>query len=186
MGYRNYLILLEKETVSSISDLSIEELQERFGDQDSFCIHNVFEQTLYNLGEISDIDSKRLYAKGKPLFTSKEVMEDLEDYKPYIVGREGLLEVIEIYKEKVISHFKDLLVDNKEDYFEEGNRTSSQKMEWYIKSMLKDWEHFPPINLHENTDAISNSYKYEYIIFELVRKYKTVDFNKNTLILYGY
>lgn len=186
MGYRNYLVLIDKETVNTIKGMSIEELQEKFGDDDSFCIHNTFQQTLYNLGEISDTDSKRIYAKGEPLFTSKEVMEELESYKPYIVGKEGLLEVIEIYKEKVINHFKDLLVDNKDNYFREENKTSAQKMEQYIKSMLIDWEQFPPINLHENTNVISTSYKYEYIIFELARKYKVMDFEKNTLVLYGY
>lgn len=186
MGYRNYLVLIEKETVNSIRGLSIKELQEKFGDPESFCIHNVFDQVLHNLGEITDIDCKRVYEKGEPLFTKKEVMEELESYQPYIVGKEGLSEVIEMYKDKVVNHFKDLLVDDKDNFFEEENKTSAQKMERYVRSMLRDWEQFPPINLNYNTDAISTSYKYEYIIFELVRNLKVLDFEKNTLVFYGY
>ena len=40
-----------------------------------------------------------------------------------------------------------------------------------------------PYDLDDDTDCIVNSWKYEYVIFELVRIYKTFDW-KNDVLLY--
>lgn len=188
MGYRNYIGIIEKELVEKVKDLSLVDLENQYGEElvedMIFAPYNLPQKILHNLGELNKIDSDRIYEKGTPLFAINEVNEGLEHYKPYLIGKEGLVEVIQLYRDKIISHFKGLLEDDKRGWFDD--ETASQKKEAYVKSMLNEWERFPPINLKEETDVISTSWKYEYIIFELVRQLKTVDFEKNTLILYGY
>lgn len=56
----------------------------------------------------------------------------------------------------------------------------------HMKQMHFDWAHNRrPYNLERGT-AVTNSCKYEYSVFELVRIYKTFDWENNVMIYYGY
>lgn len=43
-----------------------------------------------------------------------------------------------------------------------------------------------PFNLDDGKDEVTSSWKYEYSIFELVRIYKSFDWENNVMIHYGY
>jgi hypothetical protein len=60
------------------------------------------------------------------------------------------------------------------------------KMIEHIRSMRNEWKGWIPFNLENDTPEITNSWKYEYSIFELVRIYKTFDWKRNVMIYYGY
>lgn len=186
MGYRNYLSIVDKEVISEIQYMDYKQLVDTFGEveESHFAPYDLPQIFLHNLGELDTLDDERMYAVGKPLFLKGETVECLSHYKPYLVGKEGLVVLINMYKEKVIEHFKGLLLDDTRGF--PHDKTASQKQETYVKSMLDEWEKFPPFDMSESSDVISTSWKYEYIIFELVRQLKTVDFEKNTLIFYGY
>ena len=188
MGYRNYLSIVEKEEINIIQKMNYEQLAKAYGEDVCgdliFAPYNLPQVILHNLGDLDKVDADRMYSVGKPLFSSEEVNQELEHYKLYLLGKEGLIELIQLYRDKVISHFQGLLVDDTRGWLDD--KTAPQKQEAYVKSMLSEWEKFPPINMNEDTNVISTSWKYEYIIFELVRQLKTVDFEKNTLIFYGY
>lgn len=57
----------------------------------------------------------------------------------------------------------------------------SMGVEWGVKSFLE----MKPYDLTRG-DEVTNSWKYEYTIFDLVRIYKTFDWKKNVMIYYGY
>lgn len=56
----------------------------------------------------------------------------------------------------------------------------------HIRSMRIEWSCLTPYNLDEKHASITESWKYEYSIFELIRIYKTFDWKKNVMIYYGY
>lgn len=56
----------------------------------------------------------------------------------------------------------------------------------HIRTMRHEWVNWTPFNLENDTLEITNSWKYEYSIFELVRIYKTFDWKRNVMIYYGY
>ncbi|MDM1494978.1 hypothetical protein HX063_06065 [Myroides odoratimimus] len=56
----------------------------------------------------------------------------------------------------------------------------------HMKQMHFDWAHNRrPYNLEKGT-SVCNSCKYEYAVFELVRLYKTFDWENNEMYYYGY
>ena len=62
------------------------------------------------------------------------------------------------------------------------------KYEEHIKDYNSWWRtHWRnAFNLDENDECICNSWLYEHQIFELVRLYKTIDFEKYDLVFLGY
>lgn len=55
----------------------------------------------------------------------------------------------------------------------------------HVRSMRTEWTTITPYDLSRG-DEVTTSWKYEYVIFELVRIYKTFDWKKNVMIYYGY
>ena len=98
------------------------------------------------------------------------------------MGKEGLLEAIKIYKAKVINYYKSLLVDDK-DY---KALTSSEKMKEHVDDILFWWEKMHVLDLDESHETISGSWKFEHQIFELVRLYKSINWEEKCLLFYGY
>jgi hypothetical protein len=52
--------------------------------------------------------------------------------------------------------------------------------------MLMWWERLRAINLDPEDECITNSWLYEHQIFELVRLYKTIDWDNKCLLFYGW
>lgn len=55
----------------------------------------------------------------------------------------------------------------------------------HVRTMRTEWVHMTPYDLTSGDEA-TTSWKYEYVIFELVRIYKTFNWKKNVMIYYGY
>ena len=55
----------------------------------------------------------------------------------------------------------------------------------HVRSMRIEWTGMTPYDLTRG-DEVTTSWKYEYVIFELVRIYKTFDWKRNVMIYYGY
>jgi hypothetical protein len=56
----------------------------------------------------------------------------------------------------------------------------------HVKRMQIEWVDLTPFDLNDGKQIITNSWKYEYGIFELVRIYKSFDWKKNLMFYYGY
>lgn len=184
MGHRYFMYKISRDLVNEIKSMTMEELAEKFksGDEEEGCFHleNLSKEIIAEFGRVYWDDTvERVKAKGVPLFVRIEVMEQLSDNDPYVVGKAGLLEVIDIYQNKVISKYKNLLIDDKDG-------KASEKQEKHIKSILYEWEQGFAINLHEDEKRITSSWNYEYCLFELTRLLKTIDFDSETILFYGW
>ena len=55
----------------------------------------------------------------------------------------------------------------------------------HVRTMRTEWTAMTPYDLTSG-DEVTTSWKYEYVIFELVRIYKTFAWKRNVMIYYGY
>lgn len=202
MGYRHYFYLVDKSKCEAVKNMTLNELYDYaksggvevedgwfyFGD-DKF----LDKKRIFEFGKLYwDDTADRIYSKGEPLFTDKEVQKNVSDYLPYVVGKPGVLEAIEIYKRKIIEGYKDLLVDGGKQFLPVGfsiewdDIRSIDKIRDFIHERLKWWERLGAIDLDETHESISDSYQYEHQIFELVRLYKSIDWETKTVLFYGW
>lgn len=66
----------------------------------------------------------------------------------------------------------------------EREQNSLYKILEHIKSFSTEWDGIEPYDI-EDGDKITSSWKIEYIIFELVRLYKTFDWDNDMLVYHG-
>lgn len=202
MGYRHYFYLVDKSKCEEVKNMTLNELCDyakskgvEGGDGWFSFNDNKFldKKEIFEFGKLYwDDTADRIYSKGEPLFTDKEVQEDVSDYDPYVVGKPGVLEAIEIYKRKIIEAYKNLLVDGGKQFLpggffiERDDIKSIDKIRDFITEKLKWWERLGAIDLDETHESISGSWQYEHQIFELVRLYKSIDWETKTVLFYGW
>lgn len=167
MGFNYYLYTAKKTVTEELSTSSYEELVKKYGEDDWLYTGHLPLKELHSNGDLNSDEVERIKRKGTPLFKDSS-MENTE-LDVVRVGKEGLKELIEAYRERVIQHLKKTLGEEA-DYF---GRTPEELRESYTRSLLNEWENFPPYNLLKG-EEVTSSAKYEYIIFELVRLYKTI------------
>ena len=152
----------------------------------------------------------------RPFFKNKELMNRYSDYDFYIVTAEFLEYVITGYKEIVKQFYSKMIAPFYEVYAVKSEWLKSEKTNYltgvnmsddytydfslitqaeqtaihdilnHIKSYAVEWNKLTPFNLHDSRPSITESWKYEYAIFELVRIYKSFDWKRNVMIYYGY
>lgn len=199
MGYRNYFYKVNKADVDEIKDLSLEDLKEKYGDKENdgyVDFHEIINQKcVFEFGKLYFEDtSEQIYNTGTPLFNNEEVMKFFSDYEPFIVGKKGLLKAIEIYKEKIKKYYKDILIDGEERIIpifgftvKDEEIKSIDKVKKEIQCKIRMWEHSKGIvDIDENNKNVTQSWLYEYSIFNLVFILKTIDWEKETILFYGW
>jgi hypothetical protein len=163
---------------------------------------------IYSLGEPNWGIEFEVYLK--PLFKNKLLHEYYNsDNDMMILTKEGLRFLIDFYHNKVNIFYKkqakltntivELISEIKKT---KGKTIKKEKVNKIISDSYSDEFYFSReiLNLNANTkgmeyewekdykpynlegEKISDSWKYEYAIFELVRLYKTIDFKNKTLI----
>lgn len=196
MGYRHYFYLVKKSDIEKCNNISLNELKRQYGNADSGYIDfdEIFPRTeVFEFGKLYYEDTaERIYNTGKPLFGDKDCQECFEDYCPFVVGKEGLLEAIKIYKEKVINAYQSLLGDGQEVQYPLGITMTEDIPEYEkMKSFVNDrifWiqkYHFEDID-ETNKYKVSKSYIYEHAIFNLIHLLKVIDWDNETILFYGW
>jgi hypothetical protein len=168
---------------------------------------------LYGFGKHTEFDDEKFY---KPVFDNTETQKYYtEESDFWIVEKEYLEHIINFYQDFVKDYYNRLVMpffgddvhkqnsltflnSIKTDYsYQNNNHTfdfslitqkeqnALYEMINHIKSMRLEWFCDSPFNLKDG-DSITNSWKYEYGIFELVRIYKTFDWENDLLIYYGF
>lgn len=212
MGYRLYISKLPKAIHNEIKDLSLDELHKRYENSDTnepYTSHLdiLNQETIYGFGKYVDFTFP---LNTYPIFTRKEVNDYFhEDHDFWIVDKEFLKNVIGHYREKVKTKYNEMLNPFFGDRFEPSKFLNSvDETDWgnktldfslitqeetnqllrileYVRGNRLEWNEFQPYDLDEG-DEITNSWKFEYNIFELVRIYKTFDWENDLLIYHGY
>ena len=205
MGYRHYFCLVDIEECDKVEHMSYNEFAKYCAKKHPDSIENDddenfvwFPETLgqeevFGFGKLYyDDTAERIYSHGRPLFALKETQDAFFEYKPYRMGKDGMLEAIEIYKQKIIDHYKGLFEDGAVQILPFGIEIkrdeikSTDKLIDAARDQLLWWEKLGVIDLDESHEAISKSWLYEHQIFELVRLYKSIDWDKKCLLFYGY
>lgn len=208
MGYRHYFYTADIDEIEKIKNMSYLDLESYAESK------GILEITDYGDGEIEkylpfknlcnqkevfefgklyyeDTDTQ-IYGTGNPLFENIETQKYFEDYNPYVVGKDGLLKAINIYNEKIKEYYKQLFDDGAVQILPFGIEISrddiktNDKIHKHIKDMMTEWFHDWVLNLDENRQVVTSSWKYEYSIFNLVFLLKTINWEKQTLLFYGW
>ena len=190
MGYRYYFYKVKLKDVNRIKDLSLNELEEIFYNKNDeyYDFDKVIDKKeIFEFGKLYlDNTAELIYSTSVPLFFNSDVMRVFEYYHPYVAGKKGLLKAIEIYQYKIIEYLEDCMLDT---YDEFGRRpeTSKEKIEEDIVDRWKYWKSKDVLNLNEeNKELVTNSWLYEYSIFNLVHLLKTIDWEKETILFCGW
>lgn len=194
MGYRHYFYLVKKSDIEKCNNISFSELKRQYGDADGYMdFDDILPQIeIFEFGKLYyDDTAERIYNTGKPLFGDKDCQEYFEDYYPFVVGKEGLLEAIKIYKEKIISAYKSLLGDGEEVVYPLGITMTKDISEHDKMKRFVDDRIFWIQNYFEDIDetnkyAVSASYMYEHAIFNLIHLLKVIDWDNETILFYGW
>ena len=207
MGYRHYFYKVSKAEVEAVKDMDYEQLLtyaenngveiEEWNGKKSFYFNDdkfLNKIEVHEFGKLYwDNTASRIYSKGVPLFTKKETQDRFEDYVPYVVGKEGMLEAISIYQENVLNYYKSLLVDGEERRLPLGitltvdDVKSIDKVVSLIEDKVRSISYRGLVNIDEdNKWQVTPSWEYEHSIFNLVHILKSIDWEKDTLLFYGW
>ena len=202
MGYRHYLYAVPKKQVAEIQACKTNEdwcnFAENYGykvdrdccDDGSGCVFPYKIGTkLYELGKYSEIGCK-LESERPSLFTSKELKERYSDDGFALLTKDDFKAVIDAYRQKIIKWLQSLLnVDERICFSDELTKEQYQfeTLKQETQDKLDSWsgKYFgiSPIDLDESRERITGDWSYEYAIFELVRVYKTFDWENDNLVL---
>ena len=199
MGYRHYLYLVDKVLLDKIHHITKDKFYKwgvevglvDIDDEEPYLPLYKIGEDFFAFGKYYE-NTNEIQQNGKPFFKDKELLDRYEEYEPYIVGKETVLNAIEYQKSQIIKLYEDMLLRTDEERLEEdfNERTKEKMYEQHLRSMYSEWKNgfnrVFVINLDETNLTITTSCKYEYSIFELVRLYKATDWEKYGLIFMGW
>jgi len=175
MGYRNYISRIKKEDLAKLLLL-----QDNGGISYS-ARHDVTER-LYEIGKHYD----------RP--EDFEILNDLSDTDTdteyIVITKNSLKAIIKQYAKMHLNYLNKIKIPTEKldkDNIWRRNAGYLDSCDSYIKSQIHDWKRAETFiyNLDENTDQIVNSWSYQYEIFELVRIFKSFDYDNYYLIYEG-
>lgn len=145
---------------------------------------------IYNFGSRYN-NANEMYKHGNSLFSSDELNEYFSEEHPIILDKSGLLCAIEYYRNCVIKEMEEVLSEAPPKCWDK--RSHIDRLKTYVDDRLRDWtvykewgESHNIYNLNPESDNIVSSWYFEYQIFELVRIYKTFDWENNCMLFYGW
>lgn len=190
MGYSEYLYEIDKRLVDEIRKCKTEQeyisvcCKFNVEVDDDYVPINHLGKEIYEFGKDYE-NSDKLYKHGNSLFTSEELNEQYGDYNAIILEKSGLVCAIEWQRDRIIKIYEDLLREKSINVFDE--RSQFDRMKEHITSHLRWWKPFYGVayNLDENRENLVESWLYEHSIFDLVRIYKSFDWENKYLIFAG-
>lgn len=188
MGYRNYIACIKHDEYEKIKNFTKEELY-KYKEEDledgHVGVYDVGEE-LYEFGKYCEFGEKNKFFES--VFLNEELQKEMEDeHEFFIVKKEFLAHIIQYYSDRVKSFYQDLMegITNEQVTFKEIPGDKANKLFEHIQGNAIEWREKGPYNL-EKGNEITNSWKYEYSIFELIRIYKSFDWENDKMIYYGY
>lgn len=212
MGYRHHFYEVDKSRVDGIRQCKTEqELYEFCVENGIECDRDEYDDgevryymPVYHLGmELFDFgkyyeNSDEIYKHGDSLFTSDELNERYSEYRVIICDENAILCAIELQKKHIIKMYENLVNNT----FEESNERNAyprdidekelhyQRLLRHCKDYLFWWNpeygDYTAINTDKEKDSIVESWLYEHTIFDLVRIYKTFDWENKCLMFCGW
>lgn len=195
MGYRNKIAIMDTSRHEIIKDMNLEDLKEWFSretnqeiGEDGYIHIPCYElsKEVHELGKYCDFKIKNR----SRIFSNKEVELHFNDEggEFYFINQDGFQELIEDYRKKILNYYELLLKQDEKDILL-GRVTT---IEHDLKSKIRQWGEnctrleIRPYNLNLKSDEIVSAWEYEYAIFELVRVYKSIDWDNQKVAITGW
>ena len=193
MGYRQYFYEVSKDLVKKIRACKSEQdfiqliksekpdAVEEYGEEKWVPLYNLGNY-IYEFGKYYE-GSDEMYKHGDSLFHSDELNEQYADYGAIVVERSGVKCAIDFYRNKVMRLYEDLLQEKSSNEWD--NRNQFDRLKEHARDYLYWWQK-DPADLNLDHERIVSSWLYEHEYFELVRIYKTFDFEANSIVFMGW
>ena len=182
MGFRTYIGRMSKDSAEKIKILTLKDIAHEFGEgSDDIDVYppGPYElaEEVYELGKYVEVtaDSFRL-------FDDDDVEEHYNsDYLFHGLTKKGFAEIINQQRENISKYYKTL----NDSYGIVG--VDQFPIKEHLNSMASEWNNkwTNPVDL-DNGSKVTSSWKFEYTIFELIRLYKTFDWENDIAVIYGY
>lgn len=145
---------------------------------DFTCFHKMVEN---DMGVIEDYTLGRFDISkdiGAPFFVDAEAQDMFDYYNPRIILKKDLEGIVELWRKIIVEHYKEILLDPAKELIWRG----------HIEAKIDQWEspYSEPYNLSEKSKEIVRAYDLEYRIFDLVRLYKAIDWQQDTVVFFGW
>lgn len=211
MGYRQYFYEVDKQKVEGLRKCKTEqELYDfciangiecsKYEDDDEisfYCPLYRLGKELFEFGKHYE-NASDIYEHGDSLFTSDELKERYQDYGAIICDEKAILCAIEWQKQRIIKNYENLVNNTFTNQYErrrypkdiDDKELHYQRLLNHCKEYLDYWkpdfECYGVINTNKEDDCVTNSWLYEHTIFDLVRIYKTFDWENKCLLFMGW
>ena len=183
MSWRMHLAIVDSEKISAIRNLPKETYLNEDGytcDEDGENITNEFYKFVeedfcckedYCIGDLP-IEMSKL---GTPFYTQAETQELFEHYCPRVLDHNQFKLIIDVMRREAYKMFEEAEQD-------------IDLMRAMIHKRKQVWEaeYITPYNLDERSKELVRAFNIDYQIWDVVRMYKTIDWNKDTVILFGW
>lgn len=211
MGYRQYFYEVDKSIVDRIRQCQTEEElynfciannidcdKDEYGEEISYyCPLYHLGKEIFEFGKYYENDSE-IYKHGDSLFTSDELKERYREYDAIICDENAILCAIEWQKQHIINMYEHLVNNTFENSYEryaypkdmDDKELHYKRLLSHCKDHLTWWKPMfgdhSATNLNKNKDNLVSSWLYEHTIFDLVRIYKTFDWENKCLMFIGW
>lgn len=199
MGYRNYFYICDKEKLADFLTKSHEDQVKLTFSDDPDDLQIALDDPGLNPYDVMEyLNGKDVFECGKYFDSSvaKKICEggvDLstEDNEFFIIKPEGLITCAEFYRDECIKDYDKIVksFDLSDEEIEEDKDTYLYGRPNYKNLFLYKLRDLQNDVLNSNKDSIyniTNSWKYEYLMFELIHIYKIVDWTKYDLVWMGW
>ena len=112
----------------------------------------------------------------KQFFSDDDLTKEVtSDNDIFIIDKEGLKAAVETYRQTILRYYQQL---------KERNGAIAH----FINTRIREWRAAtgPLADLNQDREVISQSWLYEYGVFDLAYLYRTFDFDNELLVLYAY
>lgn len=195
MSHRFYLVSMPREVYLKIMpaknltelDTILKNLGYHKGhphDEDDVLDYDEFAITEYEFGSNFWNEAEKIIADCEATWCVSPLFHEDKASAPHVVKEHTLKTIIDVIKEDIVNYYKSLLKGD--------DATRYAMMRTHVEETIKEWEPefrpdiMSPINFNQKDEKLTNSWRYEYSIWELVRLYKSFDFERNTLLFVGW
>lgn len=192
MWYRLYLAKMPRKEYNEMLKLPYDEFTKKYAvdkDDPSYVSIHDFTTQIFELGKY--VDHSELM--DKVVFEDDKINRKFSEYSFHIASKEVLKAIAEEYHDNVVTYYKNLLAGETEFKlfgmtiewtYNKTPEARIEDIEKALKDKIYDYLHRQVVNFGEW--PITNSWSYEYNVFELARLYREFDEENYVLLYYGY
>lgn len=184
MSWRMHLAIVDPEKIAAVRNLPKEAYLNEDGytcDEDGENITNEFYKFVEN-----DFGCKEDYCVGSlpldiktiglPFYVNPETQELFEHYSPRVLDINQLNLIIDLMRREAYALY---------DEAEKGGPDAWRAL-IHRRKQVWDAEYITPYNLRPESKELVNAFSVDYQIWDIVRMYKTIDWEKDAVILFGW